>query len=667
MSLQACPNCGKLHDVAVYVTGQRASCGCGIRFEVKRSDATTRRPTGFSELPGAVGASAAKLPSGSELPRAEATFISASAKVELPGFELIEILGRGGMGEVWRARQRSLGREVAVKLLPPKLAKDPESIARFEKEATALAALSHAHIIQIIDRGMAGDHYYFAMEYVVGRSLRDLINDGPVPPRQALKQTLQICRAIEYAHEKQIIHRDLKPENILLDAVGQVKVADFGLAGFANSDPRLHLTGTAVAMGTINYMAPEQRRDAKNVDGRADIYSLGVVLYELLTGELPIGRFKLPSEKVAHLDPRVDGMVAKMLETDPNARYARAGELAADLEAVLGAISSDGLPSVSAPGSRPAPLTGASSKPKQLIARGWRGLRVALMLIGALATIVLVLRFAFGPKRDSPPLAPQSVGANGAERDHFREHGHTAAGKFPPNTRAALLSSAQARESGGNAQIEVGFVPGDEELDAYAGSWRLENGKLAATQGGSETGGRKLIPRAYLAHRYFSTDNLTAEVQLTLRDLEADFPVEKNAQHFGELAFRNRDLQLSIIAIDEAVMRLLWRYEAKGIGEVSGNSADDVAKLIEDEMPTPPDGTPFTLKLTLQHHKSGTEVQGFVNGQRFARKVLVGLNGRTGRIALGCRNRHCDFERLKVSGKTVAHPQSTKKFDPEPE
>jgi serine/threonine-protein kinase len=287
-----------------------------------------------------------------------------------------------------------------------------------------------------------------------------------------------------------------------------------------------------------------------------------------------------------------------------------------------------------------------------LIASGWRGLRVALMLIGALATIVLALRFAFGPKRDSPPLAPQSVGANGAERDHFREHGHTAAGKFPPNTRAALLTSAHARESGGSAQIEVGFVPGDEELDAYAGSWRLENGKLAATQGGSETGGRKLIPRAYLAH---------------LRDLEADFPVEKNGQHFGELAFRNRDLQLSIIAIDDTVMRLLWRYEAKGIGEVSGNSADDVAKLIEDEMPTPPDGTPFTIKLTLQHHQSGTEVQGFVNGQRFAHKVLVGLNGRAGRIALGCRNQHCDFERLKVSGRTVAHPQSTKKFDPEPE
>jgi len=667
MKPQACPNCGKLHDVAVYVTGQRVSCGCGIRFEVKRSDASTRRPSGSPEFPDPVGASAAELPSGSELPPSEATFISASARVELPGFELIEILGRGGMGEVWRARQRSLGREVAIKLLPPKLAKDPESIARFEKEATALAALSHAHIIQIIDRGMAGDHYYFAMEYVQGRSLRDLVNTGPTPARQALKLTLQICRAIEYAHDKHIIHRDLKPENILLDAVGQVKVADFGLAGFRNSDPRLHLTGTAVAMGTINYMSPEQRRDAKNVDGRADIYSLGVVLYELLTGELPIGRFKLPSEKVAQLDPRVDAIVTKMLETDPNARYARASELAAELEAVLGAISGEGPSSASAPGSRPPPGPAASSKPRQLMARGWRGLRVGLMLIGALATIALVLWLAFGPKGDSLPLAPALVGANGVEREHYREHGHTAAGKFPPNTRAALLTSARARESGGSAQIEVGFVPGEEELDAYAGSWRLENGKLAATQGGGETGGRKLIPRAYLAHRYFSTDSLTAEVQLTLRDLEADFPVEKNAQHFGELAFRSRNLQVSIIAIDDAVMRLLWRYEAKGIGEVSGNSADDVAKLIEDEMPTPPDGTPFTIKLTMQHHKNGTEVQGFVNGQRFTRKVLVGLNGRTGRIALGCRNQHCDFERLKVSGKTVAHQQPTKKFDDEPE
>src|SRR5688572_33260601 len=127
------------------------------------------------------------------------------------------------MGEVWRALQTSLGRTVAVKLLPPKLAQDPEFVARFDKEATALAALSHPNIIQIIDRGVAGDHYYFVMEFVEGRSLRDIVNAGRPPPHDALRLVAQICRAIDYAHEKNIIHRDLKPENILVDARGHVK------------------------------------------------------------------------------------------------------------------------------------------------------------------------------------------------------------------------------------------------------------------------------------------------------------------------------------------------------------------------------------------------------------------------------------------------------------
>jgi len=653
MIAQACPNCGAVHDVSVYVTGQRVLCSCGIRFEVKRDHAVTHRPTGATSAPVASGSPP------------EATFISSGARIDIPGYDLLEILGRGGMGEVWRARQRSLGREVAIKLLPPKLSKDPESIARFEKEATALAALSHAHIIQIIDRGISGDQYYLVMEYVKGRSLRELINAGEISFRQALKLTLQICTAIDYAHQKQIIHRDLKPENILIDGEGQAKVADFGLAGIGNSDSRLNLTATAVAMGTMNYMAPEQRRDAKNVDGRADIYSLGVILYEMVTGDIPIGRFKLPSERVGQLDPRVDAVVTKALETDPNARYARAGMLANDLETILGTASE-----------RPAQPASTSrktiSKPRQLVVKGWRGLRLALTVIGGLATAGVLLKWAFGPasgnlgRENAPPVG---VISSASELAHFKKHGHLGAGKYPPNTNGALLISSELHpRPAGNSEVCVNFEPGPEALAAYAGSWKLQGGQLQATQAGTDTGGHKLIPRAYLAGRYFAADDATAEVQVTVRNLEADFPTEQNSLQFAELAFRNKGLQISVFAISDLQMRLQWRYETANGTEITGNSVDDTQGLVEDEMPTPSDGTPFRMKLSLRRHKGGgTEVEAFVNGERFAHRVLPGLSTRTGRIALGCRNSHCNFEQLTVEGRSASVAVASAKFEDDPE
>ena len=653
MIAQTCPNCAAVRDVSVYVTGQRVLCSCGIRFEVRRENVVTHRPTGATSIPVGPGNPP------------EATFISSGARIDIPGYDLLEILGRGGMGEVWRSRQKSLGREVAIKLLPPKLSKDPESVARFEKEATALASLSHAHIIQIIDRGISGDHYYLVMEYVQGRSLRELMNAGEISFRQALKLTLQICAAIDYAHQKQIIHRDLKPENILIDTEGQAKVADFGLAGIGNSDTRLNLTATAVAMGTMNYMAPEQRRDAKNVDGRADIYSLGVVLYEMLTGEIPIGRFKLPSERVGQLDPRVDAVVAKALETDPNARYPRAGMMANDLETILGTASER-------PSQMPSTSRKTISTPRQLVVKGWRGLRLALTIIGALATAGLLLKWAFGPA--SGNLRGQSgssvgVAASASELAHFKKHGHLGAGKYPPNTNGALLISAEPHpKPAGAEELCYSFEPGPETLAAYAGSWKLQGGQLQATQAGTDTGGHKLIPRAYLANRYFAADEATAEVQVTLRDLEADFPTEQNSLQFAELAFRNKGLQISVFAISDLQMRLQWRYETANGTQITGNSADDTQGLVEDEMPTPSDGTPFRIKLSLRRHKGGgTEVEAFVNGERFAHRILHGLSTRSGRIALGCRNSHCNFDQLTVEGRPVSVAFASGKFEDDPE
>ncbi|MCY1016675.1 serine/threonine-protein kinase [Pyxidicoccus sp. MSG2] len=258
----------------------------------------------------------------------------------ISGYHLEKLVGSGGMGEVHKATQLSLGRTVAVKLLNPELAKDPAFIARFQKEAAALATLSHPHIVSIVDKGKTETTYYLVMEFVDGPSLRELIRAPELDVMGALRRMLEICRAIEYAHGRGVIHRDLKPENILLDqqAGGIAKVSDFGLASFladASPSSRYALTSTHVSMGTLSYMAPEQRVDAKNADARADIFSLGVILYEWLTGEVPLGTFDPPSRRKPGLDARLDNIVTRCLKPDPDDRYPSVTALIADLEVMV--------------------------------------------------------------------------------------------------------------------------------------------------------------------------------------------------------------------------------------------------------------------------------------------------------------------------------------------
>ncbi|RKG73509.1 serine/threonine protein kinase, partial [Corallococcus sp. CA049B] len=271
----------------------------------------------------------------------EPTAISRSRPPDLvSGYRLEKLVGAGGMGEVHKATQLSLGRTVAVKLLNPDLAKDPSFIARFQKEAAALATLSHPHVVAIVDKGKTDNTYYLVMEFVDGPSLRELMRSPSMETPVLLRRMLEICRAIEYAHGRGVIHRDLKPENILLDqqAGGIAKVSDFGLASFlddASAASRFALTSTHVSMGTISYMAPEQRVDAKSADARADIFSLGVILYETFTGEVPLGTFDPPSRKRAGLDARVDAIVMRCLKPDPDERYPSVTALIADLEPLV--------------------------------------------------------------------------------------------------------------------------------------------------------------------------------------------------------------------------------------------------------------------------------------------------------------------------------------------
>jgi serine/threonine protein kinase len=243
------------------------------------------------------------------------------------------------MGTVYRARQVSLDRTVAVKVMSTDLVTQPEFILRFRREAAALASLAHANVVSIIDQGNVDANWYFVMEYIDGPTLRRVLSQRSVRLQQALDLAVAIGRGLDYAHSKGVVHRDLKPENVLLadDGVGGhvPKICDFGLADILYSDRSyVNLTGSRISMGTVNYMAPEQRQDAGRVDARADVFSYGVVLYEMLTGELPLGRYLEPSKKNRSLDRRLDPVIMRALEPDARRRYPRVRELVEVLETV---------------------------------------------------------------------------------------------------------------------------------------------------------------------------------------------------------------------------------------------------------------------------------------------------------------------------------------------
>jgi tRNA A-37 threonylcarbamoyl transferase component Bud32 len=252
-----------------------------------------------------------------------------------PQLEILELVGQGGMGAVYKARQAKLDRLLAVKVLPPEVARDPAFAERFAREARSLARLNHSNIVTIFDFGESDGLYYFTMEFVDGRNVRELLQAGPLTVSQTLAIVPQVCQALEYAHDEGIIHRDIKPENILLDRKGRAKIADFGLARIVGLSPAyLSLTASQEVLGTLYYMAPEQVTRSRSVDHRADLYSLGVVLYEMLTGELPLGRFAPPSRK-APVDPRLDAIVLRALVREPEQRYQDAAQLRKELEDVL--------------------------------------------------------------------------------------------------------------------------------------------------------------------------------------------------------------------------------------------------------------------------------------------------------------------------------------------
>jgi serine/threonine protein kinase len=380
-----------------------------------------------------------------------------------PQLEILECLGRGGMGVVYKARQKSLNRFVALKLLAPERVGEPEFAARFSREAHALAALNHPNIVTIYDFGQAGGFYFLLMEFVDGVNLRQLLRLRKFTPEEALTIVPPLCDALQFAHKRGFVHRDIKPENLLLDREGHVKIADFGIAkmlgtadgsGTANPCPAPE-SATQTALGTPGYSAPEQKTDPQRVDNRADIYSLGVVFYEMLTGELPGSPIEPPSHKV-QIDVRLDEVVLRALEMKPERRYQHASQIKTDVETIAGSNAGATPPPAAAwPQHHPrspsraavSASTGTPSASKTTNLATARATMIAGVALLLVAAVVAAVFLAVGDWRVQSKVAdsqsaPNHAFANPAHPNSGQPHTLTpAAGlvelkeKWPPGKR----------------------------------------------------------------------------------------------------------------------------------------------------------------------------------------------------------------------------------------
>jgi serine/threonine protein kinase/protein involved in polysaccharide export with SLBB domain len=453
-------------------------------------------------------------------------------EADLLSFDVLELIGQGGMGAVYKAYQRNLDRTVAIKILPRQSAGGHEFAERFAREARALARLRHENIVMAYDYGLTDRYLYSVMEYVGGPNLREMLRGReaaaskllsptgrgwergdsiepssdvdasparPLPsahphgegvralaPQRALEIARDICAALQYAHDHGVVHRDIKPENVLLDESGRVKIADFGLAKLLQPDPReLALTHTRHFMGTLHYMAPEQCERPHETDHRADIYSVGVVLYEMLTGELPIGRFDPPSMRAA-LDPRIDEVVLRALEKDPARRYATAAEFGAAIQDELDAVAAGGhrltrsMPAVASGGHRltrsmpadnnsPPPWGegGRGAKPQALKSSSFsnggnrprRGPLIAASLFGAVVLAWFGWQLLIKYQRDKDGTTTLTVEAKGGDDQVAIQQPALVADKSKEDS-----ASKSARESGLIGPVQIEYLDGLDQI-----------------------------------------------------------------------------------------------------------------------------------------------------------------------------------------------------------
>lgn len=320
-------------------------------------------------------------------------------------YELLELIGSGGMADVYRASDNLLGRMVAIKILHPQYAKDPIFIERFRQEAQAAANLNQTNIVNVYDWGIEGDIYYLVMEYVEGRDLKDIIVEGgSLLPERTVEIALAICSALDAAHAQGIVHRDIKPQNIIITKDNQVKVMDFGIA---RAPGGAAMTQTGTIMGTAQYISPEQAQ-GRPADPRSDLYSIGIVLYEMLTGRAPfegenpvaiaykqVREDPLPPSMVnPDISPELEAVVMKALAKNPENRYQNSLEMRSDLERCLEGAPVHATPILPAgeavPGmTRVYPVTGAAGGKKS--SKAWIFILLALFMAAMLGVGVWAL------------------------------------------------------------------------------------------------------------------------------------------------------------------------------------------------------------------------------------------------------------------------------------
>ena len=324
---------------------------------------------------------------------------------DFPQHEIRGILGRGGMGAVYKGWQKSLERHVAIKILPPGFDDGVSDFTeRFKREAKAMAQLKHPGIVAVYDAGTTpGGLLYFIMECIEGTDVQKLVSErGRIEVGEALRITDHVCNALGYAHAHGVIHRDIKPSNIMIEADGDVKVADFGLAKSTNAATTM-LTMSNVAMGTPDFMAPEAMAGAANADHRADIYAVGVMLYQMLTGRLPRGKYDSPSRIVPGLDTRLDRIVDRALQPKPESRYASAREMSAALEPIIRRTGRR----------RDARGAGTAPRKKALIT----GIAAAAVLGSAAVLVYFALWRNDGAGGGTPPAGREAVEPRFATKD----------------------------------------------------------------------------------------------------------------------------------------------------------------------------------------------------------------------------------------------------------
>ncbi len=344
----------------------------------------------------------------------------------LPQYDQWEMIGCGGMGAVYKARQTSLDRLVAIKVLPPQVAEDEaEYVERFKNEARTMAKMNHPAIVAVYDFGETRDELlYIVMEYIDGTDVHKMIHaQGKLPVDHAMAITAHVCDALAYAHEHGVVHRDIKPANILINMEGAVKVADFGLARMHDPGQSNSLTQEGTTMGTPDYVAPEVLIIGMQVDGRADLYAVGVMLYNMLTGKIPRGNFQLPSEKTG-CDTRYDAIVLKAMEQDVARRYQTSRELRRDLDQILT------VPVAKEKPARQAPVGGMQPRqpppPPPPSGTPWGMIAAAVIVLGVAAVLLL--------RRGDPPPAPPAPAVVQAEPPKQEPAPSTPAAKPPVAT-----------------------------------------------------------------------------------------------------------------------------------------------------------------------------------------------------------------------------------------